>query len=335
MADPVIDLHFHCMSREADQVAQAHRAHPGTHHASITAAPASQAVSKKKAEEEWNRKLFEPAAALAEMDRLGIDVAVLSPPPYGYYHWVTDGGVALRLCEMVNGYIADLAARHPGRFRGYAIVPLQVGGEEAAGVLERAVRELKLVGAAIASNINGRNLDEDDFEPFWKKAGELGCLIFIHPTDVAGHERIQRYYLTNLIGNPLDTTIAAAHLIFKGIFERHPGLQVLLAHAGGHLPYIRGRLDHGWEYRPEVKPRIPHPPSYYFKNLYFDILTFYSRTLEFLVSTMGEDHVVFGTDFPFDMMEMDPVRFVMGANLKGEAKRKVSSQNAARLVGLG
>ena len=148
-------------------------------------------------------------------------------------------------------------------------------------------------------------------------------------------ERLQNYYLSNLIGNPLDTTIAAANLIFSGVFEKHPNLKVILAHGGGQLPYIFGRLEHGYNVRPECKDNIHKSPRQFLKNFYFDIITHSQEALRYLISLVGSDHVLLGTDYPYDMGNHQPVETVsLLSGVKVREKRKIMRDNAVALFGL-
>ncbi|MFQ6111592.1 MAG: amidohydrolase family protein [Nitrospinota bacterium] len=323
-----IDVHSHVLTPEAVELAK--KEESGHWSRADFAAKESRDINRERSKG-WSELMLNPDKMIRGMDRRKIDIALLSPPPYAFYHWA-EGELGTRLARMTNDYLASLCKRFPDRFLALADVPLQ-NGEEAPRELRRAVKDLGLKGAAICSNINGRLLDEPGFDPFFREAEALKAFIFIHPHDVAGADRLQRFYLTNLIGNPLDTTIAAARLILGGTFERYPELRICLAHAGGHLPYIRGRLDHGWEARPEVK-KTPHPPSYYFRHLYFDTITFYRPTLRFLAETVGDGHVLLGTDFPFDMAEDDPVGFIEGAGLARASKERILGGTAAELLGL-
>src|SRR5262249_20369744 len=154
---------------------------------------------------------------------------------------------------------------------GIGTLPMQ-SGEEAAKELRRIVTTLGLRGAMFASNVFGKNLDDPDFEPLWQAAEELGAFLFVHPNNVAGADRMKSYYLNNLIGNPLDTTIAAACLVFGGVLDRHPRLKICLAHGGGFLPYQSGRWTHGWDVRPEPRKNVPKRPEQIHKRFLYDTI---------------------------------------------------------------
>ncbi len=189
-----------------------------------------------------------------DMDAAEVNVQVLSAAPQTYLY-DQDPALTTATSALQNDQIAKLVKEHPDRFMGIATLPMQAP-ENAAAELRRAVRELGMHGAMIGSNIVGKNLDDPSLEPVWATAEELGVFMIIHPANVAGADRLRSYYLQNLIGNPLDTTIAAASLVFGGVMERHPKLNVLLVHGGGFVPYQAGRWAHGWHVRPEPKTNV-------------------------------------------------------------------------------
>ncbi len=221
---------------------------------------------------------------------------------------------------------------HPYRFVGLATVPLQ-DPQAAADELERAMNILEMKGVEISSNVNGKNLDALELWPFYEKAQELEAFIFVHPTNVAGIDRMPKYHLRNLIGNPLDTSLAIASLIFGGVLENFPKLKFCFAHAGGFIPYQLGRLEHGYKVRPESKEIISKPPSEYFKLLYFDTITHYTPALKYLIERVGSDRVLLGSDYPFDMADPDPVSTVNSLeSISHVERREVLSENAAQLL---
>jgi aminocarboxymuconate-semialdehyde decarboxylase len=213
------------------------------------------------------------------------------------------------MAALQNDQIAAAVAANPKRLMGLATLPMQAPAL-AADELRRAIRSLGLKGAQIGSNVNGRNLDDKMFEPTWAVANELGAFIMVHPTQVAGADRLKAYYLVNLIGNPLDTTIAAAALVFGGVIERHPNIKFLMVHGGGFVPYQVGRFRHGWQVRPEPRVRLKAPPDASLARLNFDTILHGQPALEFLVSSCGPARVLLGSDYPFDMGTLECVRQV-------------------------
>ena len=244
----------------------------------------------------------------ADMDAAGIDVQVVSNTPQTFLY-NQDAALTATLASLQNDQIAKAVAAHPGRLIGIATLPMQAP-KLAADELRRAMRKLGLKGAQIGSNVEGRNLDDPALEPLWAAANELDAFIMVHPTRVAGAERLKPYYLVNLIGNPLDTTIAAAALVFGGVIERYPNINFLMVHGGGFLPYQIGRFKHGWQVRGEPQARLKTPPDASLDRLYFDTILHGRPALEFLISSCGASRVLLGSDYPFDMGTLDCVRQV-------------------------
>lgn len=249
---------------------------------------------------------------LAEMRRQGVERRALAVPPF-LLQYALPSGEGARWARAINDGIAEAIAPYPEQIVGLATVPLQ---EPAAAVaeLERSVVELGFRGVEIATNIAGVELDDPALEPFWEAAQRLGTPILVHPHDVAGAGRMGDYYLRNLVGNPVETAVAGARLLFGGVLERYPDLVVILSHGGGVLPHLVGRLRHGYEARPEARIRASAPIEH-LRRLYYDTIVFDPGILRHLVETVGASQVVLGTDSPFDMGEQDPVGFVRGAGL--------------------
>jgi len=206
---------------------------------------------------------------------------------------------------------------------------------EAVKELERAVKQLGLRGIEIGSHVGKRELGDEAFWPVYKALEALNVPIFIHPHHPAALDRLQDFYLNNLIGNPLDTTIAATKLIFSGVLEKYPGLKFVLAHGGGQFPFIMGRIEHGYEVRPEPKEKIHRPPREFLNNFYFDTITHNPDALRYLIAFAGSDHVLLGSDYPYDMGDPDPVGTVSRLKgVKAADKKKILCENAVSLFGL-
>ena len=270
------------------------------------------------------------ARRLADMDAAQVDVHVLSATPQTYYY-DQDAAAAAALAAIQNEQIAKHVAEHPGRFLGIATLPMQAP-ERAAAELRRAVRELGLRGAMIGSNCQGKNLDDPSFEPLWAAAAELDAFLFIHPVSVAGMDRMKAYYLRNLIGNPLDTTIAAACLVFGGVMERHPRLTVCLAHGGGFVPYQKGRWVHGHAVRPEPQAKLAGSPQASLDRLLFDTILHSKAQLESMIGWVGASRVLLGSDYPYDMAMLDCVRHVRGLAISEAARAAILGAEAERLL---
>lgn len=270
---------------------------------------------------------------LKDMDTAEVEKQVLSntPQTFLYGH---DPKVTAASSRIQNDQIAKLVAERSDRFMGMATLPMQAA-DLAAEELTRAMRKLGLVGCQIGSNINGKNLDDPALAPFWKTANELSAFIMVHPTQVAGADRLKPYYLANLIGNPLDTTIATACLIFGGVTERHPNIKFFMVHGGGFAPYQAGRWSHGWHVREEPKVHLKQPPDAEIRKFYFDTILHGRPALEFLVATFGADHVLLGSDYPYDMGTLECARQVRALSVSDSDKATILSGRIKQLVGQG
>jgi len=247
--------------------------------------------------------LYDLDARTALAERQGIDRQIVCLPPF-YFAYLADPELGAAICRAGNDALAATVARAPDRFAVFATVPLQ-SPAAAVAELRRAVGELGCWGVEIGSSIGGAPLDDPALDVFWAACCELDVPVFMHPHHELGGERAKPYYLGNLFGNPSETGLIAARLIFAGVFERFPQLNMILAHGGGTLAAIAGRLDHGYRVRPETKT-IPKPPSEYLSQLYFDIITHDDVLLAYLVERVGFRSIVVGTDRPFDMGIDDP-----------------------------
>ena len=259
--------------------------------------------------------LLDLGLQIEDMQRQGVARRALAVPPFTLrYDLPPDEGV--RWARSINEGIAEAIAPHQDAFVGFATVPLQ---DVAAAVteLDHAVGQLGMQGVEIATHIAGVELDDRRLDPFWERAEQLRVPILVHPHDPLGADRMGDYYLRNLVGNPVETALAGARLIFGGVLERYADLRIILSHGGGALPQLVGRLWHGHSVRPEAKINISGPLSN-LQRLYFDTIVFRNEPLRNLVATVGASHVVLGTDYPFDMGEHDPVGMVQRAGLSEE-----------------
>lgn len=272
---------------------------------------------------------------LADMDKTGMQMAAISAAPPTLSYWA-EAAAARDLASAMNESIAQRVKEHPDRFIGLATVPLQ---DIDASVQEakRAIGELGLHGFQIGSNVGGKNLNHPDYHPFFATVAELNVPLFIHPYIPAGEERMQEYYLHNLLGMVAETGLAIASVIYGGVLEKWPTLKVIFAHAGGVFPYIVGRMDHGYTVRAkECTEAIPHPPSHYIKQVYFDCMSFNDRALRYLVDLVGADHVLLGSDYPFDMGPIGGPAAEVQANayLSDAEKEQICGGTAKTLFGV-
>ena len=269
---------------------------------------------------------------IKDMDATNVDLQAISViPPAVTYELDAEGGAWYS--RRLNEGIARMVKECPERFVGIADVPLQ-NPAKAVAELDRAVNRLGMRGVQILANISGRDLDWPELMPFYKEVQALDVPVFIHPRPPASN-RMDKYHLNNLIGNPLDTTLAAAHLVFSGILDKFPGLKFCLAHAGGQVPYLRGRWEHGYNVRADAKAVIKEPPSKYLPLFYFDTITHSDPLLKYLIGSVGADKVMMGTDYPFDMADTEPVaRMQRLTGITQRDKQLVFGGNAARLLKL-
>jgi aminocarboxymuconate-semialdehyde decarboxylase len=264
------------------------------------------------------RHYYETKPRLADMDKAGVDMQVLSlSPPMVYF---ADAALGAHLARLYNDELAATVASRPDRLAGLATVPLQDVPASVAE-LERAIRQLGLRGVYIGSNVCGKDLDHPDLFPFFAKAETLRAPIFIHPIDILGVERLRAYYLHNGLGNPFDTAVAAARLIFGGVLDSLPRLRVCLAHAGGAFPFLIGRLDRVHRVRPQARERIRRRPTAYLRRFTYDTITHHGQVLQHLVGLVGADRVALGSDYRFDMGTLDPVGAVRGLRQLTQADR--------------
>ncbi len=277
-------------------------------------------------------KLMGIDVRLKDMDRMGVDIQAVAPAPYHYFYF-TEAAYGAELAREVNEGIANVVAQHPDRFVGMGSVPLQ-NAELAVKELEYCVKKLGLRGVEINTNVNGLNLTDPSLglEKFFAKANELGIVVFMHPLGYTQGDRLRNHYFNNVIGNPLETTVAVSHLIFDGVVARHPKIKFLAAHGGGFLAHYWARMDHAWRARPDTRTVIKKKPSSYLEKFYFDSITFDPRMLKQLIDRYGADHVMLGTDYPYDMGEDDPRGLIAGVHRLSAADRQlIEGGNAMKL----
>ena len=328
-----IDVHCHYHNREA--AAKVAHLNPAQYEPSAKFANALTREVNVKQMQDRAEKLTSIETRLADMDRMGIDIQAVSPAPFQCYYW-TEPKLGAELARMVNDRIAEVVTTWPKRFVGLGTVPLQ-NAELAVAELER-ITKLGLRGVEINPNVNGLDLTDPrlGLEPFFARAEELGAVVFLHPIGFTEGARLVDHYFNNVIGNPMETTIAASHLIFDGVMERHPKLKVILPHAGGYLAHYWARMDHAWRARPDCRTRIALAPSSYLEKFYFDTIAFDPAMLRHMIDRYGAGQILLGTDYPYDMGVDDPVGFIGSVKGLPRAERElIEGGNAARLLGIG
>lgn len=323
----VVDIHAHLNVAAAESIIRA--AIPDLPRGLPFSCPASDAVNAKMFQS-IGAKLNGVDLRLKDMDELGVDVQAISPSPGQYYYFV-DPELGREAARATNDAIAKAVSLAPKRLVGMGTVPLQ-DCDMAVTEMRRCVNDLGLRGIEIGTSVSGRELADPSLRPFFAAAEELGVLLFIHPLGFTHGERLSEHYLNNIIGNPLESTIALSHLIFGGVLDSHPGLKICVAHGGGYLPGYWGRMDHAFRAREDCRLHISREPSSYLRQIWLDTLVFDREQLKSLVRTHGCDRLCLGTDYPFDMAEPDPVSF--HAELEDHDRKLIVGGNAAQLLGL-
>jgi aminocarboxymuconate-semialdehyde decarboxylase len=269
---------------------------------------------------------------LKAMNRQGVGVQALSlTVPMAYF---AEPGLGRRLARAFNDALAEAHTAHPDRFVGCATLPMQ---DPAAAVaeLERATGLPGVRAVYLGTNVNGRELGDPAFAPIFERCQARGLPVLLHPISVIGAARLESFYLNNLLGNPFDTAVAAANLIFGGVLDRFPRLEVCLPHAGGAFPYLYGRLQRGQRMRPEARKRARRPVSAYLRRFTYDTIAHSPEALRYLIGLVGADRVMLGSDFCFDMGYERPRDVVLkGLGLRRADQSRIIRGNAARLLGL-
>jgi aminocarboxymuconate-semialdehyde decarboxylase len=277
--------------------------------------------------------ILDPERRTVDMDRQRVDIQVITVPSSQFYYH-TPPEVAVDFVRLQNDALIELSDSMPDRLHLFAILPLQ---DVRAAIQEvvRLAEHPRVRGVTVGTNVNGLYFHEPIFDPLWDELDLHNLPVWIQPDQrsVAGADRLNVFYFENFLGNPIDSTIACASLIFGGVVERHPALRFGFVHGGGFAPYQIGRWDHGWNVREEARRFIPDkPPRDYLRRMYFDSLTHDTDSLGLLGRCVGWDHVVLGSDYPFDMASSDPVGDVDKLGLEETERAAVLGQNAERFL---
>lgn len=326
-----VDMHCHVHTEEAAKIAEGAFS-PEKEPALRYATAYSNQVNQQQMAD-LHPKLTKLSERISDMDKMGIDIQAISPSPFQFYYY-TEPELGRILSRAVNENLAGVASEYPDRFVPLGTIPLQEP-RLAVEELSYCVNELGMKGVEISSQVNGVELTKAGLEGFWDKVCDLDVLLFMHPLGFTEGDRLTDHYFNNIIGNPLESTLAVSHLIFDGVFERHRKMKLCVAHGGGYLPTYAGRMDHAHSARPDCREKIEKSPTEYLSQLYFDSVVFDPDHLEYLVKLYGADHVVLGTDYPYDMGESDPIGLVGQVESLSQTERAaILGGNAARLLGL-
>ncbi|KWX67914.1 hypothetical protein ASJ79_03900 [Mycobacterium sp. NAZ190054] len=274
------------------------------------------------------RNHYSVARRLEEMDRMGVDIQLVSPTD-AFYQYRQDPATTAAIAREVNDELAELKRAHPTRFGALGTLPMQ-DPDLAVAEIVRGMRDLDLNGFMIEDHVNGLTYDSPVFGPVWQAAEELGAFLLIHQnmrTSVAYRSR--SYFLPNSIGNLVDRAITFATFVYGGVMDDYPDLKICLGHAGGYTPYALDRLDHGWHVWPWSRGRITAPPSTYASRFYYDSVTYQARTLRFLIDVVGADRVMLGTDWPAPMAIDDPVEWLTEQTVLSAAEKDLILRGTA------
>jgi aminocarboxymuconate-semialdehyde decarboxylase len=323
-----LDIHAHWYPKEWLAVFEKEGAREG---ASLERGAGGYRLKAKHIVNAFDERFVVVAQRVEEMDKRRIDVHALSLTTPMVY-WAAPP-LGLALSQSFNDAASAAHRQFPDRLVGLAMLPMQAP-ELALKELERAARLPGIKGLYLATNVNGEELDEPKFWDVYAKCEELGWTIFLHPVDTLGQDRTKKYYLKNLCGNPYDTGVAVAHLIFGGVMERFPKLGFNLPHAGGTFPWLIGRWDHGARVRPELK-HMKQPPSSYLRRFTYDTIGHDDRINGALVKLVGADRVTLGSDYCFDMGLDDPLATVNRIpGLSDEDRELIAGANARKLLNI-
>jgi aminocarboxymuconate-semialdehyde decarboxylase len=276
----------------------------------------------------WNHR-----TRMKECHETGVDVQVLSTIPVLFSYWAKDNE-CLSLSEFINNHIASICNEEFTKYIGLGTIPMQ-NTNLAIAEMDRCVNELNLPGIEMGSNINGLNLSEEQFSPIFEHAEQIGCSLFIHPWEMMGQVDMQKYWLPWLVGMPAETSRAICSLIFGGVFDKYPNLKIAFAHGGGAFPFTAGRVDHGFNVRPDLCAVDNSTlPSSYMKNFYVDSLVHDENAMNFLIQAMGAERIAMGSDYPFPLGEHHPGKLIESMDLTDSTKQRLLSGTALEWLGL-
>jgi aminocarboxymuconate-semialdehyde decarboxylase len=329
-ASITIDMHSHIWLAEADAFAGPH--------VDISTIPMARhstnptRMLNRKQDVDRTPNMLDHALRLVDMEQAGIDMQVVMCAPQQCYSTIAPD-LAAKAARLVNEGIAEWVSHRPDRFIPLGSVAMQAP-DAAVAELERIMAQ-GFKGVQILTNINGVELSDPMFAPFWEAAERLGAVVLMHPLGFTEGKRLERFYFSNIIGNPLETTIALHHLIFDGVLERHPKLKLIAVHGGGYLAGYSARIDHAWGARSDCNAGLPLAPTTYLKRVFFDTVVFGTPQLESLIRTFGPDQLLMGTDYPYDMAELDPIEHLRSVEgLDESVVAAIAGGNSKKLFGV-
>jgi aminocarboxymuconate-semialdehyde decarboxylase len=327
-----IDIHTHILPRNWPDLKERY-GYGGFIHLDHHKTGCARMMQDDRFFREVDSNCWDAEVRLGECDRHGVDVQVLSTVPVMFSYWAKPAHT-LDLSMLLNDHLAEVVGTDPGRFVGLGTVPMQAP-DLAVRELERLTGELSLAGIQIGSHINDWNLSDPNLFPVWEAAQSLGAAVFVHPWDMMGADRMTKYWLSWLVGMPAETSHAICSMIFGGVLEKFPGLRVAFAHGGGAFPATIGRIEHGFDVRPDlcavdnsVNPRA------YLERIYLDSLVHDPLMFRYLLDLMGPERIALGTDYPFPLGELEPGRLIRDMNLGKPVTERLLHGTALEWLGL-
>ena len=325
----VVDFHAHMLVPEVVEFARDHVVKTGL--------PENARLTKKVIQQtkKWNeaagRRMGDFKLRIKDMDKMGVDVQVLTPSLVHQCTYWADPEISLKMEQLTNDRVAERVTSTPDRFVGLGGVPLQ-SPELATQELERCIKELGLKGVQISSQAADMELGDERLRPFWTKAVELGAVIYVHPAGITD-KRFEKHQLWNSIGQPLEEALAMASLFYEGVLDAFPKLKLCIAHGGGFLPFYAGRVDRNYLEKPATRLKMSKSPSRYMKMFSYDTCLYNVDMLKYLIQKVGAGRLVMGSDYPVG--ESDPVGFVRRLrSISSADKDKILWKNTARILGL-
>lgn len=327
-----IDVHTHILPRSLPNLEELY-GYGGWIHLHKTASGCTHMLKNNTFFRAVEENCLDPEARLADCDRDGVTIQVLSPVPIYFSYWARPAD-CLDLCRRINDELIAICNANPTRFVALGIVPMQ---DPALAVQElRRCMDLGFCGIEIGSHVNGTNLGDPSLFPVFEEAAKLEAAVFVHPWDMMGADTMDKYWLPWLVGMPAETSRAICSLMMSGVMERLPKLKLCFAHGGGSFPATVGRIEHGYNCRPDLCAiDAAVPPRQHLGSFYIDSLVHDPATLAFVLSVVGEDNIVLGSDYPFPLGEAKPGALVANhPTLTPEQKRKILVDNAIAFLGL-
>lgn len=328
---PIIDMHTHALSKRVEPLVAGHH-DPMDNPYRRDMSPASRDTDADQGKL-LPGLMLDVAKRREMMAKMAVDFQVIAPAPAQQHYWA-DEDLQVTLSRVQNEDIAALVAQDPAHFAGMGTLPMRFPARAVEEAVH-AVETLGLRGFQIDTRVEGRELSNAAFDPLYARLAQMRVPLFVHPLGFSHGQRLGDFFMVNSVGQPIEETIAISHFIMGGILDRHPDLDVIIAHGGGFYPFYAARMDHAWKVRPEVRKLTADAPSTYLKRMWFDTCVFSSSLIDTLVATVGADRVMMGSDYPFDMGDEDPVGLVNRSSMSDNDRDKVLFGNANRLFKVG